>query len=60
MKTEFNRRYDDMFEFVPIGFFTFGHEGQILDVNPTGARLLRKDRSDLLNQNLAQFIVDDF
>jgi PAS domain S-box-containing protein len=60
MKTEFNRRYEDMFEFVPIGFFTFGQEGQILDVNPTGARLLGKERSDLLNQNFAKFIVDDF
>ncbi|MDX1707715.1 MAG: PAS domain S-box protein [Desulfobacterales bacterium] len=60
MKTEFNRRYEDMFEFVPIGFFIFGQEGQILDVNPTGAKLLGEDRSDLLNQKFAVFIADDF
>ena len=60
MKTEFNRRYADMFNFVPIGFFTFGQEGQILEVNQTGARLLGKERLDLLNQKFANFIVDDF
>ena len=60
MKTEFNRRYEDMFEFVPIGFFTFGQKGHILDVNPTGAKLLGKDRSDLLKQKFAKFIVDEF
>ena len=60
MKTDFNRRYADMFKFVPIGFFTFGQEGQILDVNQTGARLLGKERSDLLNQKFANFMVDDF
>jgi PAS domain S-box-containing protein len=60
MKTEFNRRYEDMFNFVPIGFFTFDQEGQILDVNQTGARLLGKERSDLLNQSFAKFLVADF
>jgi hypothetical protein len=39
MRPEFNRRYADMFEFVPIGFFTFGPEDRILEVNPTGANL---------------------
>ncbi|MGD8962840.1 MAG: PAS domain S-box protein [Desulfobacterales bacterium] len=60
MKTESNRRYADMFKFVPIGFFTFDQEGQILDVNPTGARLLGKERTDLLNQKFSKFIVGDF
>ncbi|MBT8331329.1 MAG: PAS domain S-box protein [Deltaproteobacteria bacterium] len=60
MKTELNRRYEDIFEFVPIGFFTFGQEGQILDVNHTGARLLGKERSDLLNQKFTKFVGDEF
>ncbi len=60
MKTEVNRRYEDMFEFVPIGFFTFDQEGQILDVCSTGARLLGEDRLDLLNQKFVKFIVDGF
>ena len=56
MKTEFNRRYEDMFKFVPIGFFTFDQKGTILEVNQTGARLLGKERSDLLNRRFVQFI----
>jgi PAS domain-containing protein len=54
MKPEFNRRYTDMFEFVPIGFFTFGPADRILEVNPTGANLLRADRSDLIGQSKAR------
>jgi PAS domain S-box-containing protein len=60
MKTEFNRRYSDMFEFVPIGFFTFDQDGLIVEVSPTGARLLGTERADLLNRNFAKFIGNDF
>jgi PAS domain S-box-containing protein len=49
-----------MFEFVPIGFFTLEPEGRILEVNPTGARLLGADRSDLINQKFTKFIADGF
>ena len=60
MKPEFNRRYADMFEFVPIGFFTFGPEDRILEVNPTGASLLGAERSDLIDQKFTKFIAEDF
>jgi len=60
MKKEFNRRYEDLFKFVPLGFFTFDQGGQILEVNPTGAKLLGARRSDLLKQKFAKFIVTDF
>jgi PAS domain S-box-containing protein len=60
MKKEFNRRYEDLFKFVPIGFFTLDHGGQILEVNPTGAQLLGTHRADLLKQKFANYIVGDF
>jgi PAS domain S-box-containing protein len=60
MKPRLNRRYADMFEFVPIGFFTLGPEGRILEVNPAGARLLEADRSDLIDQRFTKFIADGF
>jgi PAS domain S-box-containing protein len=60
MQKEFNRRYEDLFKFVPIGFFTFDQGGQILEVNPAGAKLLGTRRSDLLKQKFANYIVDDF
>jgi PAS domain S-box-containing protein len=49
-----------MFEFVPIGFFTFNPGGQILQINPTGAKLLGADRSNLIDQKFTKFIADDF
>jgi PAS domain S-box-containing protein len=60
MKAGFNRRYADMFEFVPIGFFTLGPEGRILEINPAGARLLGADRSGLKDQKFTNFIADGF
>jgi PAS domain S-box-containing protein len=60
MKKKFQRRYADMFEFVPIGFFTLGPEGRILEVNPTGARLLGADRTDLIGQKFTNFIAEGF
>ncbi len=60
MKPGFNRRYADMFEFVPIGFFTFGPQGRILEVNPAGARLLGANRSDLVEQKFTEFVADDY
>ena len=60
MQKRFNRRYTDMFEFVPIGFFTLGPEGRILEVNPSGARLLGADRLELINRKFTDFIADGF
>ena len=60
MKPGLNRRYADMFDFVPIGFFTLGPQGRILEVNLTGARLLGADRSDLVDQKFTKFIADGF
>ena len=60
MKPKFNRRYEDMFEFVPIGFFTLESEGRILEVNPTGANLLGVERSDLIDQPFTNFIAENY
>jgi PAS domain S-box-containing protein len=60
MKEELNRRYEDLFKFVPLGFFTFDQGGEILEVNPTGAKLLGARRLDLLKQKFAKYVVNDF
>ena len=53
------RRYSDFFDFAPVGYFTFGSDGIILDVNPTGALLLGADKPNLLNQHFSHFISPD-
>jgi PAS domain S-box-containing protein len=55
----FRRRYEDFFEFAPIGCFTFDPSGVILNVNPTGAVLLGTDRQKLLGQPFSAFISPD-
>ena len=55
----YKRRYADYFEFAPVGYFTFDRSGMILNVNPTGALLLGKDRDSLLSQPFSEFIASD-
>lgn len=55
----YKRRYVDYFEFAPVGYFTFNRSGVILNVNPTGALLLGKERDSLLSQPFSEFIASD-
>jgi PAS domain S-box-containing protein len=49
-------RYQDLYEFAPVGYLTLDKEGIILEINRTGAKLLRKKRTHLLNRNLGSFL----
>jgi PAS domain-containing protein len=42
-------RYAELFDFAPIGYFTFDPRGLILEVNLSGARLLGQERSALIH-----------
>lgn len=48
-------KYIDLFEFSPVGYFTLGTNGKILEVNLTAARLLGLDKSQILNRPLTDF-----
>lgn len=52
-------RYTDLYDFAPVGYFTFGARGVILQANLTGARLLGSDRASLLGRRFADFISLD-
>jgi PAS domain-containing protein len=41
-------RYLDLYDFAPVGYFTFGRDGEIHQVNLAGARLLGVERSRLV------------
>jgi PAS domain S-box-containing protein len=57
---EFSRsKYADLYDFAPIGYFTFDRFGRILEANLTGARLLGADRSLLINKPINLFVMPD-
>jgi diguanylate cyclase (GGDEF)-like protein/PAS domain S-box-containing protein len=51
--------YMELYDLAPIGYFTLGREGNILQVNLTGARLLSKERSRLVGRRFDQFFVSE-
>ncbi len=58
---EFSRsKYADLYDFAPLGYFTFDRIGRILEANLTGARLLGADRSLLINKPMNLFVMPDY
>jgi PAS domain S-box-containing protein len=44
------KRYTDLYDFAPVGYFTFRRDGEIRQVNLAGARLLGVERSRLVGK----------
>ncbi|MFA6056247.1 MAG: PAS domain S-box protein, partial [Thermodesulfovibrionales bacterium] len=53
---ESRNKYSDLYDFAPIGYFTFDGNGLILDVNLTGAGLLGIKKQFLINKSFETFI----
>jgi len=51
--------YTDLYEFAPVGYLTLSREGEIRQVNLTGARLLGLERSRLVGKRLAVLVDAD-
>jgi len=52
-------RYTDLYDFAPVGYFTFDKNGLIVEVNLTGAGLLGVDRRDVINRPFSAFVIND-
>jgi PAS domain S-box-containing protein len=50
--------YIDLYDCAPVGYLTLTLEGNIAEINLTGAKLLGIDRKLLRNRRFAQFIAD--
>ena len=53
------RKYFDLYNFAPVGYFTLDRKGIILDVNLTGASLLGVKRLTLQKQAFIQYIFPE-
>ena len=56
---ESQRRYADLFDFAPVGYFSLDRSGTISAVNLTGAGILGISRSALLGASLAVQVLEE-
>ncbi|WP_310559578.1 PAS domain S-box protein [Flavobacterium sp.] len=52
-------KYTKLHDFAPCGCFTITKQDEILELNFSGAALLGKERSQLLNKRFAFFVIDE-
>jgi PAS domain S-box-containing protein len=52
--------YADLYDFAPVGYLTLDLQGSILEVNLTGAELLRETRNALVKTPFHAFIDQDY
>ncbi|HEX5801449.1 MAG TPA: response regulator, partial [Azospira sp.] len=52
-------RYTELYDFAPVGYFTFDHQGNVRQANLAGAVMLGCERSTLIGRNFADFIAPD-
>jgi len=53
-----SKKYVELYDFAPTGYFSINKEGQIVDLNLSAASLLGKERSRLKNSNFGFFVSD--
>lgn len=51
-------RFSELYDFAPVGYFTFDMRGMIREANLTGARLVGTERSLLTDKPFTRFIAD--
>ncbi len=52
-------KYTALYDFAPAGYFTLERDGNICELNYSGANLLGKVRPDLINNNFKSFITSN-
>ena len=54
------RKYFDLFDLAPVGYFTFDEKGLIVEVNLTGAGLLGTTKGNLLKKGFSHWIAPGY
>jgi len=53
------KKYTDLYNFAPSGYFTLSNSGEIIELNRNGAKLLGKRQAELINKEFISFISED-
>ena len=56
---EARRKYSDLYDFAPIGYFTLDAKGVIVEANLTGAALLGLNRRGLIRRGFRRFVKQE-
>ena len=54
-----SRKYKDLYDFAPSGYFTLSHEGEILELNLGASQMLGKERANLKSGRLGFFVSSE-
>lgn len=52
-------KYSDLYNFAPVGYFTFNQDGLVLDVNLTGADQLGASRHQLIGRSFYSYLAPE-
>lgn len=52
-------KYVELYDFAPMAYFTLSREGKIIELNFGGAKVLGKDRSQIINKSFSFFVFSD-
>jgi PAS domain S-box-containing protein len=52
-------KYALLYDFAPVGYFTYDRRGVVQSVNQFGVRLLGVEQSDLIQQDFTRFVAPD-
>ncbi len=58
--SESRDRLSDLYDHAPVGYFTIGTDGVILEVNLTGSALLEADSSSLIGKRFQSLLVEEY
>ena len=56
---EARNRYQDLYEFAPVGYLTINAHGVVQEINLTGAILLKENRKRIVAHHLSRFIASE-
>ncbi|MCX6159763.1 MAG: ATP-binding protein [Ignavibacteriae bacterium] len=54
-----SEKFTELYDFAPTGYFTLSKEGEIIELNLSGAKMLRHERSRLVNRGFGLYVSED-
>gem|GEM_PF-1589714 len=54
------KKYLDLYDFAPVGYFTLDASGKILEVNQTGSNLIGQPRHELIHTPFIHYLAKEF